>query len=948
MALYTRPGLLEISNESMHKSEAEYLNEPSFKVNLVAAPELVQLFEKHGITRRGRYTWSLANNGPRNREVFQDFYREYSEKFTPYTLHAGESLNNLENTYSSFYIQNNAVEFSQPLAMSHSYLDTTNVRRVISTNTRSFFGATTVDRVDRNLFNSPINYDYRQAFIDDTGIADRWGQNSLKFKNKIIRETVSPFALTMTLKNNVLYFRLKKSSPEHFQTEVQNTTFSFLEYISGIEYVVITPSEKMLNISEVSKVLYATNKMFDKNIFTKDSQDLIKFISQKIKNSLFVNSVPGRPSSVNVMNPTSKILNLKVSQFKKNGEKSLRPKKNTKIKAYESKSLSLLEALDLSDSNDSLELVVHPSLIDLKNMTNAQDYDKEERLYKYQRKAVGLQLSTERGFLNSLDTGIGKSIVQLTAMRERSKTVENYRGLIVCQSNTKKQWKEYMQDDTWFPEAEVVIVDSGKTTKNLVEGLSKTGPVVVIATFNMVAQITEILEERAALSEALSNMKTDSEIRQFFSDKKVQDSEKTLSVSDLIVDVLWHDICADEATSIRNSVSSKQAQALWHLRNNSDRGVALTATPFNKSIDDIARLLEWVRNEKHMFYGNKLSNRYDQENITEENAKEIFDSLYPMVFRFTKEEAQAQEKDKIKIPKELAPETLLLKPSAAELALSNACEYELKRIITELETALDNYAAKTDEEKAEVDAARAELNEAHGHWMAGTNVARMATSNPASILKSKSVAAQLLVGQGLVENAMHDTPTKKKVLMEKVLQDVSQGEQILVFTDFVDVANSLAKDFENIGVRAGVFGGTNLKKRDENRIAFQKEELDVLICTKAAERGLTLHKASVAYHYDMSWTLEPLLQKAGRNARVGSANKEVRTVFLILEGTIEEKVVDKVFTQGTMSTMVLDQSRGVKIADTTTGKLMGGLMKASANINSRKGAVEFGKALLGM
>ena len=98
----------------------------------------------------------------------------------------------------------------------------------------------------------------------------------------------------------------------------------------------------------------------------------------------------------------------------------------------------------------------------------------------------------------------------------------------------------------------------------------------------------------------------------------------------------------------------------------------------------------------------------------------------------------------------------------------------------------------------------------------------------------------------------------------------------------------------------------------------------------------------------MSWTLEPLLQKAGRAARVGSDNEEVETYFLILKGTIEEKVVEKVFTQGTLSSMVLDNARGVDISKTTTGKLMGGLTNASQNIKSRRGALEFGKALLGV
>ena len=82
------------------------------------------------------------------------------------------------------------------------------------------------------------------------------------------------------------------------------------------------------------------------------------------------------------------------------------------------------------------------------------------------------------------------------------------------------------------------------------------------------------------------------------------------------------------------------------------------------------------------------------------------------------------------IPTELAPETILLDPSPEEKALSHACEYELKRIVQELETALNSFDAVTTEEKEQLEVAREELRAAHGQWMARTNLARMATSNP--------------------------------------------------------------------------------------------------------------------------------------------------------------------------------------------------------------------------
>lgn len=914
--------MFEVSVDSDGKDKSTYFNEPSFNISVVPHPDLVALFQRNGFTRRGKNTWTLHNT-PENRENFKMFFRAYSQKFTPETLHCTESermVTIMENPYTYDL-------YTQSTALSSSYFNYNNVRHLaLRDPLKSFFNINTVFQLGDTFFSDVVGNDYSQLMRYNRGNAE---------KNREFMENINPFVLVMSIKNNLLTLRLKMIESAHLFTLKGFT--NILSNISRIPYGVTTPYSHMMNIVDFMETIHVLENKFI-NIFTTESEDIIKEIKNSAENSLFVTSTRGKPNEFLIMNATSERQRVNVHSDKLGTA-------TRAFKPFSTNRIVLKIALSILDKENNVNVYIHPSLVDLQNMIQAQEYKDEARLYGYQRRAVGLHLSTSLGYLNSMDTGIGKSIVQLTAMRERAKNIPNYRGLIVCQSNTAKQWKEYMLDDGWFPEAEVVIVNAMKKTDGLIEVLGKEGPAVVIATFNMVGKIADILKVRQEREEVMNSLSRKDAIR-YLQDVNAIDLEKELDVADILVDSHWNDIALDEATSVRNSFGSKQSKALWHIRKNSDIATALTATPFNKKLEDIEMLLTWIRNDKRMFYGNSLSKMYNIEKLTEKDAKNIFNGLYPMVFRFTKEEAAKEEKDKIKIPEEKQPETLLLKPSPSELALSQASEYELKRILNELEAALDNFEAKTDAKKAELAAARESLKEAHGHWMAGTNIARMVTSDPASILESNSIAAQLLIGQGLVHNAMQDVPTKQIELLRHSLPKIQEGNQILVFTDFVAVANNLREAYEKAGIRAGVFGGGNLKKRDENRIAFQRGDLDVLICTKAAERGLTLHRASVVYHYDMSWTLEPLLQKAGRAARVGSENEFVETYILLLQGTIEEKVVEKVFAQGTMSSMVLDKSRGVDIKNTTTGKLMGGLMNTTSNINSRKGALEFGKALL--
>lgn len=935
MAIYTRPANYKVINDNEDKTYEEYMNERSFRVVVEANQDLISLFEKHGWARRGKHTWSLFQ-GAENEDKFSGFVYEYSEKFSPSTLACNEnaSRNALTWNMNNFHALTGS---SQPYVLNSS--GSNGFGSLIHSNVSGFFpqGVNRLGEIHNgkhSVVPAPHEEFYKMVY------ANRYNRVSEANSNSIVNlnENMSPIILEGTLSNGTFYFTLKSAVTFNLTIKDLDRQQECLEKIVSGRF--------LGNKRHVENKLYHHELMNIVSNIDKSFAGLVDLGSygadmEKGAGSYFMATVSGQPTQVSLFKGSQKLDSLKRPTKKGLGAWG-------KIKLDEGiTQISLAELDKIKKVNKTAKFVSHPSFSDIQNMLDAKEYKGEDRLYGYQRRAVGLQLSTNTGFLNALDTGIGKSIVQLTAMRERAKSIPNYRGIIVCQSNTRNQWVEYMKDEdkAWFPEAQTFILDSSKKLNGLMEVLSVEGPVVVVVTFNMASLAYDFVESNEEFADSIAELSAEKDYKGI---KEVitEHNNRDLTVGEVLHDMKWDDLCADEAMSIRGG-SSKQSKALWAMRKNSDRATALTATPFNKSIDDIARLIEWVRNDKSMFYGNQLSTLYDQENISAETALDVFNSLYPMVFRFTKEEAENEEKD-IKIPTELAPETILLDPSPEEKALSHACEYELKRIVQELETALNSFDAVTTEEKEQLEVAREELRAAHGQWMAGTNLARMATSNPASILKSESVAAQLLIGQGLVHSAMEKAPTKQSILMERSVKHVENGQQLLVFTDFVDVAQSLENAYTEIGIRAGVFGSKNLKKRDENRVAFQNGDLDVLICTRAAERGLTLHKASVTYHYDMSWTLEPLLQKAGRAARVGSDNEEVETYFLILKGTIEEKVVEKVFTQGTLSSMVLDNARGVDISKTTTGKLMGGLTNASQNIKSRRGALEFGKALLGV
>lgn len=606
------------------------------------------------------------------------------------------------------------------------------------------------------------------------------------------------------------------------------------------------------------------------------------------------------------------------------------------------KSISLKRIAGMQKRNPKLKFYVHPSLHDIIAMNNAKPHP-DERLREYQQEAVGLHLATNTGYLQACDTGGGKTVMQLVAMHERSKTIKNYRGLIVCEAGLRNQWQE--ETEVWFPGAQFVFVKTAKDASKVADILATEGPAVVVTSYTHAVSALKESERREILlaggPEADALVDDDLEL-------------EDISLGAMLLDTRWHDACADEAVCVRNN-SSMQSRALWALRSNIDVATALTATPRNKSHDDIGHLLAWVRNDKYLFAGDtKLSLCYDETN--EKDAKRLYDTLGPLVFR----RDQSEFADELPTPNHIVE---YLTPTPAEKMLAHSAETELKRIYFELLEALRHAEKAQGADAEELKDARKALREAHGAWLGGTTLARMTMSDPVSILGSKSVGAKLLIAQGLVQAAIDSNPSKRAKFLEDVAARVANGEQVLVFTSYATVANLLVEHLENIGISAAPFTGKNQSSRDKHRIDFQAGNIDVLVATSAGTRGLTLTAATTVIHYDLPWTIEQVIQRTGRIIRFGSVHENVDVVFYVLEGTIEERIALHLAENGRAASLVLDVARGASKEGSGTAHALGGLLTGRVKPkldkngkpiapkkfkNNAQGAVEFGKVLLGV
>jgi SNF2 family DNA or RNA helicase len=872
---YKHPTRLLFEVEDLDLPLSRLLNEAIIEAEWGATPELKNLFDKNNFVQRGRTSWAISvrNNGARIRS----FLKEYIDTFLPYTLIS-------------------SMEYGREIDFDYD-ASWRNYNRYSDVNHTALHGT----RFSRALTALP-DFSMPKFRVDKTydDLGKSYNRNNNSFK-----EYFSLGALAVEIKKEILWVRLVPAeSMKKYGTLVK------MPRTEGAGYT----NPGALQARKVVKLLSDLSAL-PKNALLDERSDNILPILEDTKKVITVGYAANEPATVQICRGenVSVYRTSKLAKYKENVE--------TKI--------PLKDVLDLKNKYKDVDFVIHESLTDIVNMVNSKPYEGEPRLRDYQKEAVGLHLATNIGYLQTCSPGMGKTVIQLTAMRVKAAKKEAYRGLVVCEANVRDQWLE--ESAIWFPEAKVFVLRKGNDEEAMIEALSSTEPVIIIMSYSHTLLANEIKEQRQAFADELA-LKTYAQKLKALKDAPIEE----VTVGSMLLDGLWDDICADEAMIIRNG-SSKQAHILWDLRKNSKVATALTATPINKSPNDIGRLIAWVRNDKNLFTGMPLDERYDTTSKT--GATKLFKIFGPLVFRRDISEIADE------LP-EAKPSVKLLKPSAAEKALVNAAERELKRCYLELVAALEEIEQTNKADKDEIAKAKEQLRAANGAWLGGTMLARMATSDPSALLSSESTGAALLAGQGLIQAAMLEEPTKRTEFIKQVQKRIEKGQQVVAFTEFATVADTLVKALQDNGINAKAYTGKNGATRDRARKEFQEGKLDVLICTQAGERGLTLHKASAIYHYDLPWTLEKIIQRTGRGIRIGSENETVEIVFLVMEGTVEQRMASHLVELGVSASLVLDNARGIDVKKTDTANAMGGLITVMSSKSDNKNLIAFGKMLL--
>jgi superfamily II DNA/RNA helicase len=122
------------------------------------------------------------------------------------------------------------------------------------------------------------------------------------------------------------------------------------------------------------------------------------------------------------------------------------------------------------------------------------------------------------------------------------------------------------------------------------------------------------------------------------------------------------------------------------------------------------------------------------------------------------------------------------------------------------------------------------------------------------------------------------TPDDKRAAVLKLLKDRSL-QQALVFVNSKLGCARLARAFERDGLRTNALHGD--KSQDERLkalAAFKAGEVDVLVATDVAARGLDIVDLPAVFNYDVPFNAEDYVHRIGRTGRAGASGLSMTLV----------------------------------------------------------------------
>ena len=147
-------------------------------------------------------------------------------------------------------------------------------------------------------------------------------------------------------------------------------------------------------------------------------------------------------------------------------------------------------------------------------------------------------------------------------------------------------------------------------------------------------------------------------------------------------------------------------------------------------------------------------------------------------------------------------------------------------------------------------------------------------TNPKQIEVARAATANVNIAQFKVEIS----PRKKKQALEYLLQNDNVGTAI-IFANRKTTVRQLNKDLQKHGFKSGeIHGDMDQSSRIAELDLFKSGEVNILVASDVAARGLDIKGVSHVFNYDTPWHPDDYVHRIGRTGRAGAKGRAITLV----------------------------------------------------------------------
>ncbi|WP_168713675.1 DEAD/DEAH box helicase [Streptomyces sp. A0642] len=196
---------------------------------------------------------------------------------------------------------------------------------------------------------------------------------------------------------------------------------------------------------------------------------------------------------------------------------------------------------------------------------------------------------------------------------------------------------------------------------------------------------------------------------------------------------------------------------------------------------------------------------------------------------------------------------------------------------------------------------------------------RQIAGHPAALIHSalhgeSQIARQLLARLG--EDYLRSVPSAKTEELVAYISPIvhGQGDKVVVFSQFgPSVLPLLAQALLKEGIRSYLYTGEMTgPEREQARRNFRTDtDACVFLSSDAGKDGINLPEATYLVEYESALTYETRTQRLGRIDRITSTAPSITCTTLVLERTVEDRIVETMLQRNEMADRFLGDTGAV-------------------------------------